>query len=202
MDLYPIMANVRGRRAVVVGGGDVGRRRAAGLIAAGARVRLVDAAAVEAVAGAEHIREAYAAGHLAGATLVFACTNDRKLNAQIALDARAAGVWVNVADDPEAGDFTVGAVHRTDGLIVAIATTSGLPALAAALRDRCAAALGEDVDAFAAALARLRARLQAEAPAAIRREVLIRLCGDEGLAAFRAGGERALAALADRASDG
>ncbi|MFW6145946.1 MAG: precorrin-2 dehydrogenase/sirohydrochlorin ferrochelatase family protein [Planctomycetota bacterium] len=202
MTLYPLMVNLRGRPAVVVGGGPVGRRRAAGLVAAGARVRVIDPADVEPVAGAVHVREPYTAGHLAGAALVAACTDDRKVNAQIGLDARAAGAWVNIADDPADGDFTVPAIHRTEGLTVAVATTWGLPTLAATLRDRCAAALGNDVDAFAAALSRLRERLKAEAPPEVRRDLLVRLCGDEGLAAFRAGGEAALADLADRALDG
>ncbi|NLF29424.1 MAG: hypothetical protein GX591_00900 [Planctomycetes bacterium] len=197
MKLYPLMVNMEGRLAVVVGGGPVGRRRVEGLLAAGARVRLVDPAAA-AVAGAEHVAEAYGARHLAGAALVFACTDDRALNARIAADARAAGALVNVADDGAAGDFSLPAVHRTEGVILSVATAWGLPALAAALRDRCAAALGADVDAFAAALGPLRDRLRAEAPPDVRRALLVRLCGDEGLAAFRAGGAAALAALAER----
>ena len=202
MELYPLMLNVAGRLAVVVGGGAVGRRRAAGLVAAGGRVRLVDPAAVAPVGGVEHVCEAYTAGHLAGAALVFACTDDRNLNARIGLDARAAGAWVNVADDPAAGDFVVPAVHRTEGVTLSIATSWGLPALSAVLRDRCAAALGADLDAFGAALGSLRERLKADAPPEVRRALLIRLCGDEGLDVFRAGGEAALTAWVDRALDG
>ena len=77
------------------------------MLAAGARVRLVDERPVspDGLDGVEIIQAAYAEEQLAGALLVFACTDDRAVNARIAADARAAGALVNAADQPENCDF-------------------------------------------------------------------------------------------------
>ena len=87
MKTYPIMLNVTGRLCVVVGAGAVGRRKAEGLARASARVRLVDPAAggsADAPEGVERLDRAYEPALLAGAMLVFACTDDADLNARIA----------------------------------------------------------------------------------------------------------------------
>jgi len=198
MKPYPIMLNLEGRLVVVIGGGAVGRRRAISLLAAGTRVRVVDPAAADLPAGAEQVAEAYEPGQIAGASLVFACTSDRAVNARIATDAKAAGILVNVADDPAAADFTLPAVHRTDAVTVAVATAAGIPALAAALRDVFADALPDQLGAFAVALADIRDQRKTDLPEAQRREILRRLCGREGWNAFGEGGPEALSDMVDR----
>ena len=194
MNAYPIMLNVAGMVVVVVGAGRVGRRKVQGLLAAGAKVCVVDPAGGDWPDGAELLAEPYAPCHLAGAKLVFACTNDRATNARIAADARAVGALVNVVDDARSCDFTVPAVHRREGVTVAVA--AGAPGVAAALRDTLAGALPDDCELFARAVAAVREKLKAAVADAHRRgELLGRLSGPEGLAAFRQGGQAALEEL-------
>ena len=200
MKPYPIMLDLAGRLVVVIGGGAVGRRKVEGLLAAEASVRVVDPSAADWPDTVEYVAEPYDLRHLQGASLAFACTGDAALNARIAADAKAAGIIVNVADDPAACDFTVPAVHRTDEVTLAVATDSGVPALAAALRDTCAEALPDQLDAFAQAAAAIRERVKQQWGEAERRELLSRLCGQEGLNAYRQGGEPALAKIIDQAS--
>jgi cobalt-precorrin 5A hydrolase/precorrin-3B C17-methyltransferase len=143
---YPItLINLRGAPVVVVGGGAVGERKLRGVLAVGAAVRLISPAAAPGLrALAEggaiiwHARP-YQAGDLAGARLVFAATDQRAVNAQVAADAAALGLLCNVADDPRAGDFHLPAVHRQPGLLVAISTAGASPARAKRLRDQIAA---------------------------------------------------------------
>lgn len=143
---YPItLTNLRGALVVVVGGGAVGGRKLGGLLAVGAAVRLISPAATPelrslADSGAItwHARP-YQPGDLAGARLVFAATDQRAVNAQIADDAAALGLLCNVADDPRAGDFHLPAVHREPGLLVAVSTAGASPARAKRLRDQIAA---------------------------------------------------------------
>ena len=80
---------------------------------------------------------AYQPGDLAGARLVFAATNQRAVNAQVADDAAALGLC-NVADDPRAGDFHLPAVYREPGVVVAVSTAGASPARAKRLRDQIA----------------------------------------------------------------
>ncbi len=195
MKTYPVMLNVEGRLAVVVGGGPVGLRKVQSLLQAAARVRLVsprlegggDLEQVEVIEGP------YEAGHLDGAFIVFACTDDRELNSRIARDARSAGAWVNAADQPEDCDFFVPAVVSQGPVQIAIGTGGASPALAASLKDRIAAALPEGVGEYAQALADLRDRLQATVDdTRLRCRVLRRLVEQDGYETFRSGGAAAL----------
>jgi precorrin-2 dehydrogenase/sirohydrochlorin ferrochelatase len=173
---YPIELDLRGRSALVVGLGAVGRRKAAGLAAAGARVVGVDPdpAAGDAARGlaiAIEVRaEPYAAAHLEGAGLAFASAT-AAVNRRVVADARRAGVWVCSASEPGAGDFTVPAVWRDGPLTLTVATAGASPALARALRDRAAEALGPAASGLAALLAELRPEVLARlgAPEARRR---------------------------------
>ena len=106
MGTFPIMLNIRDRQAVVVGGGPVGVRKVRSLLEAGAKVRLVARRTNPQVQQLQQVGvdlriEDYRPQLLEGALLVFACTDDRDLNALIARDARQAGALVNAADQPE-----------------------------------------------------------------------------------------------------
>jgi len=196
MKTCPIMLNVNGRTAVVVGAGKVGLRKARALRAAGANVRLIAGEGEDIDApgeGMEVIRQRYRGEHAAGATLVLACTDDSKLNARIADDARRAGALVNVADEPALCDFFLPATAEDGDVVVAVGTGGASPALAAALRDRVASSLPERIGKFAAALANARKQLMASVPNAGRRKQILReLAGDEAYSEFLASGEAAL----------
>jgi precorrin-2 dehydrogenase len=158
---YPIELDLRGKAVLVVGLGRVGRRKAAGLAAAGARVVGVDPAADPGGAGVpaegevEVRAELYHRGHLEGMSLVFAAA-PAEVNRRVVADARAAGIWAGSASEPGEGDFTVPAVWREGPLTLTVSTGGASPALAAALRDRLAQALGPAAAPLAALLAELR----------------------------------------------
>lgn len=148
---YPIvLTSLHGAPALVVGGGAVGERKVRGLLAAGAAVRLISPAATEqlrAWAAAGQIgwdRRGYADGDLAGAQLVFAATDLRAINAQVARDAAALGLLCNVADAPHEGSFHLPAVYRGEGVTIAVSTDGTSPSRAVALRDRIARWLARD----------------------------------------------------------
>src|SRR4051794_13281210 len=120
--MFPVFLELTERLVVVIGGGPVGRRKATALLDAGARVRLVCLeAASEIHSHLEWRAEPYRAEHLDGATLVFAAAV-ADVNRRVVADARARGLWVNCADEPDDGDFIVPAVVRRGQLLVAIGT--------------------------------------------------------------------------------
>jgi siroheme synthase-like protein len=157
MSGFPIILDLTGRTALVVGLGTVGRRKAGGLLAAGARVLGVDPRGGDktSLAGAEIRAEAYRPEHLEGASLVFAAATP-EVNAKVLSDARSRGIWANSATDPAEGDFAVPAVWQDGALLVAVSTQGASPALAAALRDRAAQALGPAAAGLASLLSELR----------------------------------------------
>lgn len=126
--------------AVIIGGGAVATRKASALIAAGARVRVVAptiASELELLgrdSTIELVNELYSKRQLDGARLVIAATNDAAVNRQIAADAKALGLLVNVASAADDGNCVTPAVHRSGDVVVAV-TASGVPAAAARIRD-------------------------------------------------------------------
>jgi len=198
MKTYPIMLDVRGRRCVVAGAGPVGRRKAASLAIAGAAVRLVDPAVEDvAIDGVEVVRAAYRRKMLDDTLLVFACTADADLNARIAADARAAGVLVNVADDPDRCDFFAPAVAADGDVVLAVGTGGASPALAADLAEDLARHLPDRVGEFAAACRGVREYVREAVPdPRRRRDILRRLSGQTGRRVFAEAGADGLMAMA------
>jgi len=140
------MLNVRGRRAVIVGGGRVAARRAGGLLDAGARVTVVSPRFDERLdaPALERVERPYRSGDLAGAFLVVVATDDPNVNEAAAAEARSVGALLNRADEPERGDLVVPAHARRGPVTLSVHTDGVSPAAAAAIRDSLADALDPD----------------------------------------------------------
>ena len=201
MKTYPIMLNLHGRLAVVVGGGNVGLRKARSLRDAGADVKLVAGSADNSrgLSGLKVLAEPYRVEHRAGAALVFACTDDTKLNSEIAADARRIGALVNVADTPDECDFFVPAVAGDGDVVLAVGTGGSAPALARHLKEHLRRHLPRDTGKFAALLGSLRERAKKELPdPEKRRSLMERLAENSTFELFVAKGPGAVAAMFDK----
>jgi precorrin-2 dehydrogenase/sirohydrochlorin ferrochelatase len=188
---YPAVLDLRGRRAVVVGGGRVALRKARALLAAGASVRVVAPKLVAALKRDPRIEcraGPYRKRHLRGAILVIAATDDEGVNARIAADARAAGALVNVVDRPEECDFIVPSQVRRGDLVIAVTTGGAAPSLSRRIRERLERQFGPEYARLLAALRRVRQDLKARGLApAVRRRIFERLTRDDVVAAARRG---------------
>jgi hydroxymethylbilane synthase len=168
--VYPIILTVRGRRALVVGGGPVAERKLSGLLGAGADVTLVSPAVTAEIERLARdgrlgwIERQYEAADLAGAFVVFAATDDAVLNAQIVAAARAAGALVNDASDAARGDFSTPAVHRSGALTVSVDSAGLAPGFAKRIRDELAVVFDSRYARAAATLGLLRERVRAVVP--------------------------------------
>jgi precorrin-2 dehydrogenase/sirohydrochlorin ferrochelatase len=197
--MFPIFLNLTDRLCAVIGGGTVGRRRAAALLDAGARVRVVclEPCPPElARPQVQWLTESYQSDHLSGAALVFAAAPP-EVNCRVVADAQARGVLVNAADDPAAGDFHVPASVRRGAFVLAVATGGAAPALARQVRARLEAEFDDAYGRWVAVLAEIRPLVRARIPDAARRRALWqRLTAPEWLDRLRRDGEPAvLAAL-------
>jgi siroheme synthase-like protein len=167
MALFPLFVELGGRPCVVLGGGAVAERKVAGLLEAGAVVTVVSPTLTPALAElvsagrVVHIERGYAYGDLAGASLAFAATDDGAINAAVAHEGRARGVWVNAADDPAHCDAILPAVVRRGAITIAVGTGGASPALARAVRERVELALPEAYGALAEIAGRVRRELRA-----------------------------------------
>ena len=189
---YPVYLDLHDRSCVVVGGGAVAARKVDGLLECGARVAVIAPTlvpALEALWHAGHIavrQRPFTASDLDGAVLVIAATNDAAVNAQVAREARARGIWVNVVDDPAHCDFILPAVVRRGDLQIAVSTGGRSPALARWVREDLERRLPAEYGALLALVADLRQELR-RAGVAVPPERWQRAVDDEVLARLRAG---------------
>lgn len=117
---FPVFLDLTGRRAVVLGGGAVGLRRAEALARFGAEVTVISPRLAREPAGVRHIARGYQAGDLAGAFLAVAATDDPAVNAAAGREARELGVLFNRADVRAECDFFFPAVCEGGGLTAGV----------------------------------------------------------------------------------
>ncbi len=166
--LFPLFLKLAGRRCLVVGAGSVAESKIAGLLASGARVRVVAPRAtprVERWARAKRIvwrRGSYREGDLRGAFLAIAATSSPKLHALIFRQARRRGILCNVVDDPPHCDFYYPAVVRRGAFQIAISTGGLSPALAQQLRKRLQREFGPGYAAWVKRLGKSRERIRSK----------------------------------------
>ena len=140
MRYYPVLLDIAGKIAVVVGGGPVAARKAIGLLESGARVTVIAPEVVEEIqelidAGVvEHVARPYKNGDLAGAAIVVAATDSPAVNREAAAEAGRTGIPVNCAAPPRSGNFIVPSSVYRSGLTVSISTDGISPAFSKKLR--------------------------------------------------------------------
>ncbi len=159
MALYPVTLDLRGRKCLVIGGGNVARRKVSGLCAVEADVHIISPRLVPellAMVRQGEIRwseRGFASGDLQGAFLVFAATDSPMTQQQVQSEAEAAGILVNMASDPAGSSFHVPGYFRRGDILVTVSTGGKSPAIAAELRRYLEAQLdpnyGEVVSFFA-----------------------------------------------------
>ena len=194
---YPVLLDTSDSLAVIVGGGAVATRKAAGLIDAGTRqVRVISPTFhPDMPPDVERVTAAYKSTHLKGAQLAFAATDSSAVNDAVVRDARRLGIWVNRADassdDAHPGNFTLPAQHR-DGPVLLTVSAAGSPALAAAIRESLRPHLDPRFAKLAAALPSLRPRIRASLDPTRRRTLFQDLASPEALDIIAAGDETTL----------
>ncbi|NZA27491.1 uroporphyrinogen-III C-methyltransferase [Luteimonas sp. SJ-92] len=209
--LYPLFADLRGRTALVVGGGGVARRKAASLLQSGARV-VVGAPELEPTLSAwalegriVHRRGRFRPSWLDDAWLAIAATDEVAVNREVAAAAEARRIWVNVVDDAALSRFQVPARVERGPLQIAISSGGGAPMLARLLRERLETQLDDSWSALATLLARQRGRIRARWPdPGARRRAFARLLAGplQGLLRRRRDREAELLLDAELAPDG
>lgn len=166
-NLYPIYLKLAGQLCLVVGGGKVAERKVGSLLECGARVRLVSPAVTSQIEewanqGKLELRQRqYQTGDLEGAFLVFAATNQEKVNRRVSEECLSRNLVVNVVDDPPRCNFFVPSVIRRGKLSIAISTSGASPALAAKIRRQLERQFGPEYEEFMEILADLRRQVLA-----------------------------------------
>ena len=166
--------NIKGSLCLVVGGGEVAYRKAAMLVGAGATVKVVAPEFSDAFAGqrsVECVREHFQPGHLDGAALVIAATDDSAVNSKISQQAHARNIPVNVVDNPALCTFIMPSILERSPLLVAFSSGGASPVLARMLRGKLEALIPQGYGRLAAFAERFRDAVKARVADPIGRRI-------------------------------
>jgi siroheme synthase-like protein len=120
----PVGLNLKNKKILLVGAGAAAAQKIIALKKYRARITLL-APEIKFPTRYKKLKKTYAPEDLVGYDLVYACTADRRLNRQIAADARRRNILVNVCDDPRHSDFISPAIYKR-GIMSAAVFSDGL----------------------------------------------------------------------------
>ena len=159
---YIACLNLKGRRALVVGGGPIGLEKVEGLLVCGADVHVVApdvGEELERLAADGEIRwsrREYETADLDGCIMAIACTDDTDVNIRVYEEAEAKAMLVNIVDVPPLCNFILPAIVRTGAIAVAISTRGASPALAKRMKREIADLFGTEYARLAELLNEVR----------------------------------------------
>ena len=162
MGYYPILVNLQGQRAVVIGGGRVAERKIETLLDHGATVHVIARELTPKLTGylsagkIRHLGPDFKESHLNGAFVVFAATNETPLNRRVSEVARKRGLLVNAVDQPSDCNFIVPSILKRGDLLVSISTSGKSPSLARKIREELGGIFGKEYESLLILLGRLR----------------------------------------------
>ncbi len=173
---YTVQLNMENQRCVVIGGGNVALRKTTSLLKAGANVTVIAPVILPAIVALQRnfpaltlCQRNYEKGDVAHAFLAIAATDNRNVNEAIARDATQNHCLLNVADDPDAGNFSVAGTYESGSLLFSVAT-GGNPRLTHLLLEDLQQQYGEDMAAFAAFLDEEREKVKQLLPGSQARQ--------------------------------
>lgn len=142
MDYFPIFLDLKARRCLLVGGGEVATRKGRMLAKAGAVLRVVAPQVSEELrelvqqCHGELLQREYQSTDLEGCVLAIAATDRDTLNRTVSEDARARNIPVNVVDSPALCTYITPAIIDRSPLIVAVSSGGEAPVLARMIRAK------------------------------------------------------------------
>jgi precorrin-2 dehydrogenase/sirohydrochlorin ferrochelatase len=182
-----VYLNLEGRKCVVVGGGEVARRKVETLLAAGAKVCLISPEITPGIgelvkAGkVTHVSREYRTGDLEGAFLVIGATDIEDINREVAEDAEKTGILINIVDVPQLCNFIVPSKVERGDLVISISTGGKSPALAKKIRKQLEGLYGNEYAEYVELLGKCREQILQQIPDIKKRRRIFQALVDSDL---------------------
>lgn len=170
MEFLPVFWRLADRRVLVVGAGQVAKRKAELLITAGASLTLVapqcchELAAMLRPGQDEFVAGLFEASMLDGVVMAIGATDNMTVNQALHAAATERNIPVNVVDCPELCDFIFPAIIDRDPLLVAVSSSGKAPVLARWLRAKLESELPARLGEVASLLGAFRTKLKQKLP--------------------------------------
>ncbi len=193
---YPASLKITNKPVLVVGGGEVARRKVASLCDYGAHVTVVSPkidSVLEYMAFQKEIiwkERSFERSDIDGMFIVIAATDNRQTNHFISELCSERNVLCNVVDCLEECTFIVPSTIDRGPLTIAISTSGISPTLAASIRQELEMAYGEEYGTFLQLISTLRDKvLSSFSSPIVRQKVFDRMIASRALSLIRSGME-------------
>lgn len=142
MEYFPIFLDLKNRRCLLVGGGDIATRKGRLLSKAGARLRIVapeisaELRELAAQNNGEIFEREYQTDDLNDCVIAIAATDNESLNEIISRAAQIKNLPVNVVDNPALCTYITPAIIDRSPLVIAVSSGGDAPVLARLVRAK------------------------------------------------------------------
>ena len=194
MHYFPVSIDLRNRKCLVAGAGEVGLRKIQRLIdAEPAEILVVEPLPDQGLETMEETtgnlrlaRRPFRPEDLEDRFLVIASTGDPGVNREISRQCRKKNILCNIVDQPELCSFILPALFRRGDLSLAVSTDGASPALARRVRERLEDCFGPEYASLTRLLRRLRPMILELGLEGERNKAVFRsLCRDDVLQALQ-----------------
>lgn len=142
-NIYPIMCNLQGKTIVIIGGGKIAYRKAAGLKNTGASIIVVSPSICDEMKTLTYItwkEKTFVEDDIQDAHLIYAATNNHDVNMRVKQAARDFQ-WVNIVSDGTESSFHTPAIIRNNEYVISISTSGNNPSFAKKMKQKLIAIL-------------------------------------------------------------
>lgn len=122
----PISIDISDQKLLIIGGGQSALKKIRILQRFGATLEVVAENIIQEIISMNipFTLKRYDKSDLSGYFMLYSCTNNLELDAQIAQDGKEAGVLVNIHDNPALSQFVSPAVYKEDHITVAVSSNA------------------------------------------------------------------------------
>jgi siroheme synthase-like protein len=143
----PVLINITDKKILIIGGGKVAVHKLSTLLKFTDDITILAPDIIEEIGNDSRLTlliKHYEKEDLFNFHIVYACTNDKTVNATIKKDANSLGLLVNVADDPELCDFVSPAIYKDNYITVAVGSNAQDVKKAIQIKNRIKKILEDD----------------------------------------------------------
>jgi len=164
MRYYPLFVNLENKACLVVGAGEVGKRKIKSLLDSGAgSVTIIDTrdadVSMDAILTHENVEfccREFDDNDLDNKFLAIACTTSEPLNMHISELCSERDILCNIVDQPEKSSFIVPATVKRGDLTLAVSTSGQSPAMAKRIRRDLQESFGDEYASLLKMMGRIR----------------------------------------------
>lgn len=142
---FPLFISLEGKKAVVIGGGEIAARRTETLLCFCENITVIAPEVCEKMEklinekNLLYYRRDFQTGDCKEAFVIVAAANNRQVNKQAGEEGKAAGAFVSVADRKEECNFLFPgvAINQESGAVIGVCSSGKNHKLAKELTDKC-----------------------------------------------------------------